>query len=67
MFKGNGHLFAELVKIYVTSIAGLCMDLLIMWIAIDCIEIPNFISKVIATGIVFFWNFIVRKLLIYKV
>lgn len=66
MFKGNGYLLAELVKIYVTSIAGLFMNLLIMWIAIDGIGIPNFISKVIATGIVFFWNFAVRKLMIYK-
>lgn len=66
LFKGTGHLFAELAKIYMTSIAGLFMNLLIMWIAIDVIGIPNFLSKVIATGIVFFWNFIIRKLLIYR-
>ncbi len=66
MFKGDGHFFAEIAKIYITSIAGLLMNLLIMWIAIDLIGIQNFTSKVIATGIVFFWNFIIRKLLIYK-
>lgn len=66
MFKGNESLLAELVKIYMTSIAGLLMNLFIMWVAIDCMGIPNFISKVMATGIVFFWNFAVRKLMIYK-
>ncbi len=67
MFKGDGKIVAELIKIYLTSIAGLIMNLVIMWIAIEFIGIPNFISKVIATGIVFFWNFIIRKLFIYKV
>lgn len=66
MFKGHESLLAELIKIYMTSIAGLLMNLFIMWVAIDCMGIPDFISKVVATGIVFFWNFAVRKLMIYK-
>ncbi len=67
MFKGDGHIWTELVKIYLTSIAGLLMNLLIMWVAIEYVGIPNFVSKVMATGIVFFWNFIIRKLAIYKI
>ncbi len=66
MFKKSGSFWSEISKIYLTSIAGLLMNLIIMWIAIELIHIPNFIAKVIATGIVFFWNFIIRKLIIYK-
>ncbi len=67
MFQAKGKIWSELSKIYLTSIAGLLMNLAIMWVAIELLHIPNFLSKVIATGIVFLWNFIVRKLVIYKV
>lgn len=66
MFKGKGHIFIELAQIYLTSISGLLMNLLLMWIAIEFLGIANFVSKIIATGIVFFFNFIIRKLVIYK-
>lgn len=63
----QNKIWKELIKIYATSAAGLLMNLLIMWIAIDLIGIQDMIAKIIATGIVFFWNFLVRKLLIYKI
>ncbi len=58
---------AELVQIYATSIAGLLMNLAIMWVAVEHVGLDAMIAKIVATGIVFFWNFLVRKLLIYKV
>jgi len=42
------------------------MNLAIMWIAVEQFGVQEMIAKIIATGIVFFWNFFVRKLLIYK-
>lgn len=59
------NVFKELLQIYIASIIGLVMNLLIMWFAIDIIGIREMLAKVLATGIVFFWNFIVRKALIY--
>ncbi len=67
IFKVKGHVLSELGKIYLTSIAGLIMNLIIMWVAIEFIGISNFVSKMIATCIVFAWNFIIRKLFIYKI
>lgn len=67
MFQANQNVFKELVKIYLTAIAGLLMNLVIMWLAIEQFGIDEMISKIIATGIVFFWNFLIRKFLIYKV
>ena len=67
LFRQKQNLWKELIKIYATSAAGLLMNLLIMWIAIDLIGIQDMIAKIIATGMVFFWNFLVRKLFIYKI
>ena len=67
LFRQKQNIWKELIKIYATSAAGLLMNLLIMWIAIDLIGIQDMIAKIIATGMVFFWNFLVRKLFIYKI
>ena len=67
LFHEKKNLWKELTQIYVTSIAGLLMNLLIMWIAFDNLHINKMLSKIIATGIVFFWNFFIRKLVIYEV
>lgn len=60
-------LIKELTSVYATSIIGLSLNLLIMWIEIDRLGRNEMMSKVIATGIVFFWNFLIRKLVIYKI
>lgn len=67
LFRQKQNIWKELLKIYATSVAGLLMNLLIMWIAVDLLAIQEMAAKIIATGIVFFWNFLVRKLVIYKV
>ena len=56
----------EILSIYLASIIGLLLNLLIMWITVDLLSIPEMIAKIAATGLVFFYNFIVRKLCIYK-
>ena len=57
----------ELTSIYLTSIVGLLLNLLIMFILIEKIQLNEMISKIISTGLVFFWNFLIRKLVIYKI
>ena len=67
VFKKNRlSIFKELLGIYIASIVGLLMNLAIMWLAVDCFSFNEMLSKIIATAIVFFYNFLVRKLLIYK-
>lgn len=56
----------ELLQIYLVSIIALLLNMLIMYIAVEKIQLQTFFSKVIATAIVFFWNFLVRKCFIYK-
>ena len=57
----------EIFKIYLISVLGLLMNIVIMFVAIEKIGISDMISKIIATCIVFVWNFLIRKLWIYKV
>lgn len=57
----------ELLKIYAVSIIGLLMNIAIMFVAVEKIGLSEMLSKIIATGIVFSWNFLVRKLVIYKI
>jgi len=67
VFKDSHQAFIkEIGEIYLASVVGLLLNLLIMWVAVDLISLNEMISKVIATAIVFFYNFLVRKLLIYK-
>jgi putative flippase GtrA len=64
--QGSQSLLRELISIYLSSIIGLGLNILIMFVCVDIIHISEMISKVIATGIVFFFNFLVRKFYIYK-
>jgi putative flippase GtrA len=59
-------LMKEAVSIYCVSIIGLLLNLLIMYVAIDHIRMNQMLAKMMATGIVFIWNFGMRKLVIYK-
>ena len=56
----------EVIKIYITSIIGLLLNILIMFIAIEKFGLNKMFSKIIATMLVFSWNFLIRKLVIYK-
>lgn len=65
---GNGKsLLGEISSIYAVSIAGLLLNLLIMWVAIDLCGTPEMAAKILATCIVFLGNFAVRKFFIYKI
>lgn len=67
VFKESyGSFLKEILSIYVASIVGLLLNLVIMWLAVDIANMNEMISKILATAIVFFYNFLVRKLLIYK-
>ena len=67
VFKQNQQpVFKEILEIYIASIVGLLMNLAIMWVAVDLFCFNEMLSKIAATAIVFFYNFLVRKLLIYK-
>lgn len=48
------------------GIVGLVLNNSIMWLAVEKIGIYYIFSKIIATILVFFWNFGLRKMLVFK-
>lgn len=64
--ESNQSFIKEIISIYVSSIIGLLLNLFLMWIAVDLLKVNKMLSKIAATAIVFIYNFLVRKLYIYK-
>ena len=56
----------ELAKIYAVSIIGLLLNLLLMYLFVQKAGLAKMTGKIIATILVFAWNFIVRKFWIYR-
>ena len=66
LFREKQNVWKELGKIYLTSIVGWLLNLLIMWVLVSLLSSPEMLAKIVATGLVFIWNFLIRKLVIYK-
>lgn len=59
-------LLKELASIYLTSLGGLILNLIIMYIMVDFLGFWEMFAKVTATVLVFAYNYLIRKKLIYK-
>ena len=68
VFKGkqNQSLMKELASIYLTSLGGLVLNLIIMYVMVDFIGIWEMLAKITATVLVFSYNYLIRKKVIYK-
>ncbi len=55
----------EVFAVYVVSFIGLVINEIILYTLIDLLFTEMIFSKVIATGIVFFWNYLIRKKYIF--
>ena len=64
--KQDQSLLKELLSIYLTSIGGLLLNLGIMYVMVDFCSIQEMIAKITATVLVFSYNYLIRKKLIYK-
>lgn len=67
LFHASWSPWKELLQIYLVSSVGLLLNLIIMWVACETLGLKKLIAKVLATGLVFFWNFFIRKFAIYKI
>ena len=62
----KGSIIKELVLIYCASAAGLVFNMLIMFLLVQKLQIYEMLSKMIATAIVFVYNYAIRRFFIYK-
>lgn len=56
----------ELVQVYLASAIGLGLNLLFMYLFVQVFIWNEMLSKIIATGLVFVWNFVSRRFVIYR-
>ena len=57
----------EIILIFFVSFIGLIINQLILWQCIEFLFLEPLFAKIIATGIVFFWNYSARNHFIFKV
>ena len=70
----SGNLYkkklSEILSVFMVSALGLVFNLLLMKVLVDFwgfnSETQRRLDKIVSTGIVFFWNFIGRRFLIYR-
>ena len=56
----------EITYIYIVSAVGLLTNQLILYTAVDIINLELMFSKLLATGTVFIWNYSIRNFYIFK-
>ena len=66
LFQSTGHVVSEIGKVYLTSIIGMGYNLVLMTILVEGLGLNEMVAKVIATLLVFTWNYLIRTRVIYK-
>lgn len=56
----------EFTVFAVIAIIGLGLNLLIIWVMHEAFGVDEMIGKVVSTILVYIWNFIARKVVLYK-
>lgn len=56
----------EILGVFLISGIALIINQIILFISIEVIQLRLIIAKIMATGIVFFWNYFGRKYIIFK-
>ena len=66
-FKNYDKNKTDVIWVFVVSAIGLVLNMIFMYLIIDIFKFKyEFIAKVIATGLVFIWNYVSRRIFIYK-
>ena len=68
VFRGKQQqsLLREILSVYLASIVGLLLNLLILFLLVQLLGVEKMIAKMAATVLVFTYNYLVRKLIIYR-
>jgi putative flippase GtrA len=66
----EGKTALEAILVFAVSAAGLLFNLALMFLFVQVLKMNTdflmILSKICATSIVFIWNFLIRKLVIYR-
>ncbi len=56
----------EFVLVIVISLVGIGLKIFLMKVVVENIEISKMLANMMLTAVVFWWNFLARKLFVYK-
>jgi len=56
----------ELALVYLVSAVGLALHLAVLYGAVDVLGLELMLSKLVATGSVFLWNFLARNYFVFR-
>ncbi|MGE3319007.1 MAG: GtrA family protein [Candidatus Berkiella sp.] len=65
-FKQSHSSQRRFMLTYLVSGIGLCIHHSFLFVTFECLALPIIISKIIAMGCAFGWNFLSRKYLVFK-
>ncbi len=66
-FKNYEKNNKDVIAVFIVSGIGLLLNMLFMYILVDMIKLSyKIIDKIISTGLVFIWNYLSRRMFIYK-
>ena len=60
------NIFLELIKFYLSRLASLGIELLLMYLFVHIFNINDMISKIIVQGVVIILNYIFSKIFVFK-
>lgn len=66
LFKASDNTKREISLVYIACFSGLALNLFIMWLLINQFGIWEMAAKMIASVIVFGWNYLFRTRYIYR-
>ena len=55
----------EVAMVFAVSAVGLAVNATILWLAVEHLRFELLAAKIAATGVVFFWNYFARRVLIF--
>ena len=55
----------EMALVFAVSLVGLAFNAGILWLCVEHGHFPLLLAKLTATGTVFFWNFLARRILVF--
>ena len=66
LFKASGNNRREIRLVYLACFSGLGLNLLLMWLMINGLGIWEMAAKMMASVMVFGWNYFFRTIIIYR-
>lgn len=63
---GRRAIAHEATLVLIVSVVGLGLHIAVLWMLVEWFSLPEMLAKIVATGLVFFWNFGARQYWVFS-